>query len=315
KTSICASDLHLLSGKTPGMRAGSVIGHEFVGTVVEGGDAVGLAEGMRVLGSFLIACGRCGPCAAGRFNHCRERRALGLGELTGDLDGAQAEFVRVPYADVNLRPIPEAEVALTDEQALFSGDILPTGFYAAALARLAPEEVVAVIGAGPIGLCCALAARLAGPRVLIFDAEPRRVDFAKVLGFEAFDVSAQSVEAVTQSVTEGAGVDVAMDAVGSIDAFRSAMRCVRDGGRVVVVGVYGAERYGLSMGMTWIRGLELTFTGMANVHAHWGHALDATAEGAVDPAQLITHRLALDSAVEGYELFGSRAAMKVVLTP
>ncbi|MEA2477623.1 MAG: hypothetical protein QOC87_1822, partial [Actinomycetota bacterium] len=305
KTSICASDLHLLSGKTQGMRAGGVIGHEFVGTIADAGDGTPWNEGDRVLGSFLIACGNCTPCTMGRYNHCRERRALGLGELTGDLDGAQADFVRVPYADVNLRSISADKVPLTEEQALFSGDILATGFYAASLARLSPDDVVAIIGAGPIGLCCALATRLAGSRVLVFDADPRRVEFATALGLVAVVVSGEPAESAARVATEGAGVDVAMEAVGSIDAFRSAMKCVRDGGRVVVVGVYGAERYGLSMGMTWIRGLDLVFTGMANVHAHWDDALDAIVDHRLNPAQLITHRLSLDDAVEGYELFGS----------
>ncbi|MFN2594947.1 MAG: zinc-binding dehydrogenase [Actinomycetota bacterium] len=315
KTSICASDLHLLSGKTPGMRAGSVIGHEFVGTIADAGEDAGLSEGDRVLGSFLIACGRCAACIDGRFNHCVERRALGLGEFTGDLDGAQAELVRVPYADINLRSIPEKEVPLNDEQALFSGDILATGFYASSLARISPDDVVVIIGAGPIGLCSALASGLKGARrVLVFDANPRRVEFALALGLDVIDVSTEPAESAARAASE-AGADVAIAAVGSIDAFKSAMKCVRDGGRVVVAGVYGAERYGLSMGMTWLRGLDLSFTGMANVQGHWGEALDATVQQKINPAQLITHRLSLDDAVEGYDLFGSRVAMKVVLTP
>ncbi|MDQ4024106.1 MAG: alcohol dehydrogenase catalytic domain-containing protein, partial [Actinomycetota bacterium] len=165
RTAICGSDLHLLDGKTPGMTAGSVIGHEFTGRVAAAGPGVAsVREGDPVLGSFLIACGECPECRALRFNFCRRRRALGLGTLTGDLAGAQAEYVRVPLADVNLRRLPGAPSEAGEERALFAGDILATGFYAAALGDVAPGETVAVIGGGPVGLFCALAARTAGAR-------------------------------------------------------------------------------------------------------------------------------------------------------
>ncbi|MGH2754835.1 MAG: alcohol dehydrogenase catalytic domain-containing protein, partial [Actinomycetota bacterium] len=139
-SAICGSDLHLLDGHTPGMKEGSVIGHEFVGTVEEVGPGISeRAPGERVLGSFLIACGACPECDRHRFNFCRNRRALGLGPLTGDLDGAQAEYVRVPTADLNLRPL-EGESSLADEQVLFAGDVLTTGFYAASLTEAGADD-------------------------------------------------------------------------------------------------------------------------------------------------------------------------------
>jgi threonine dehydrogenase-like Zn-dependent dehydrogenase len=318
KTAICGSDLHLLDGKTPGGREGGVIGHEFIGTVLELGDKViKHYEDQRVLGAFLIVCGDCRHCSARRFNFCTNRRALGLGTLTGDLDGAQAEYVRVPNADVNLRPLTGGFTGLSDEEALFGGDILATGFYAAALSEIQPDDVVVVIGAGPVGLFCALAARRHGPsKVLVLDQDPTRVAFARDhLGLEAIDVSESDPQAEVAAATGGAMADVAMDAVGVVPAVKSAMKCVRDGGRVTVVGVYGTERYELPMGVAWVRGIDFRFSGMANVHAHWDDALLSVAKGEIDPTKTITHRLPLDDAAQGYELFRSREAMKVVLTP
>lgn len=311
KASICASDLHLIHGKTPGMRAGGVIGHEYLGTVVATGDQVsGLQEGSKVLGSFLIACGECEPCRTRRFNHCAARRALGLGTLTGDLDGAQAEFVRVPVAEVNLKPLAGALAGVSDEAALFGGDILATGFYAAHLAAPAPDAVVAILGAGPIGLLVA-AAMPARARVLLLDVDPRRIEFAGSLGFEALVVGDDPGESIREAA--GRPADVCVEAVGSVEAFSAALKSVRDGGRVAVIGVYGKERYDLHMGVAWIRGLEIRFGGMANVQAHWDDALLEVAKGTVDPRRLITHRMPLTEALAGYELFASREAVKVVL--
>lgn len=309
-TSICGSDLHVLDGKTPGMRVGGVIGHEFVGVVADAGhDVASHRKGERVLGSFLIACGRCESCRARRFNFCSNRRSLGTGRLTGDLDGAQAEYVRVPDADVNLRRLEGAFAALDDEQALFAGDILATGVYAAVLADISESTRAVVVGAGPVGLFCALAARRRGADVLVLDNDSDRVRFASE------ELGLDSAVPGDTAVANGALADVVIEAVGSGSAFRSAMRCARDGGRVVVVGVYGAERYDLPMGMSWVRGLQIVFSGMGNVQAHWEQSLRAVLAGDIDPTKLITHRLPLDEAVEGYDLFRSRRALKVVLTP
>jgi threonine dehydrogenase-like Zn-dependent dehydrogenase len=312
-TSICGSDLHLLDGKTPGMPVGGVIGHEFVGVVASAGPALErMREGDRVVGSFLIACGKCRACGSGRFNYCETRRSLGLGPLMGDLPGAQAESVRVPHADTNLSVLDGPLGALADEEALFAGDIMATGEYAAALAG-SPSQAV-VIGGGPVGLFCALALQLRGARVLVLDGDPRRQSFVAGLGFEAAEPGDAPDEVVARA-TDDALADVVVEAVGAPAAFRSALRCVRDGGRIVVVGVYGAERYDLPLGRTWARGTQIFFTGMGNVQGHWDRVLDAVAGGRLDPIRLITHRLALDDAAEGYELFRARDAIKVVMTP
>ena len=315
RTAICGSDLHLLHGKTPGMKPGSVIGHEFVGRVSEaGGSVTSVAEGDLVLGSFLIACGKCSHCANKRFNFCERRRALGLGSLTGDLDGAQAEHVRVPLADVNVKRLPGELDDAAQERVLFAGDILTTGFYATALADLVAGESAAVIGGGPAGLFCALAARAAGARVVVVETDPGRAAFAREQYALDAVVPVDDAAAAVADVSGGLA-DVVFEAVGAPPAFKAALRCARDGGRVVVVGVYGAERYDLPMGMVWVRGLQVRFTGMANVQAHWDATLDAVAGDAFDPAKVITHRMTLDEAEEGYELFAARQALKVVMPP
>jgi threonine dehydrogenase-like Zn-dependent dehydrogenase len=318
KTAICASDLHVIHGKTPGMRTGGVIGHEFVGQIIQLGQEVARHhEDTRVLGSFLIACGACTACHARRFNHCKNRRALGLGALTGDLDGAQAELVRVPNADINLRTLSGGLAGLSDEEALFGGDVLATGFYAATLAGIERDDTVVVVGAGPVGMFCAAAAARHGPkRVMILDSDPKRVKFAaEKMGLDSIDVSKMDAQAAVAGQTNGEMADVVIEAVGSIEAFKSSMKCARDGGRVAVIGVYGAERYELPMGMVWVRGLDLRFAGMANVQGHWDDALLTVAKGDLDPTAVITHRLPLDEAEQGYELFESRTATKVVMTP
>ncbi|HEX2196963.1 MAG TPA: zinc-binding dehydrogenase, partial [Actinomycetota bacterium] len=287
--------------------------HEFTGRVVEAGPRVlSVREGDLVLGSFLVACGTCSRCSARRFNFCERRRALGLGALAGDLDGAQAEYVRVPVGDVNLKRLPDGLDEAGEERVLFAGDVLATGFYAAELGEVAAGETAAVVGAGPVGLFCALAARSRGARVVVIDADPARAAFARdVYGLDALavDPGANAWEALA------APVDVVFEAGGAVAAMKAALRCARDGGRVVVVGVYGAERYDLPVGTVWVRGLQLRFAGMANVQAHWDATLEAVARRDFDPAKVITHRLPLEEAEKGYELFREREAMKVVMTP
>ncbi|MGH8574893.1 MAG: zinc-binding dehydrogenase [Gammaproteobacteria bacterium] len=199
---------------------------------------------------------------------------------------------------------------------MFAGDILATGFYAASMAEIEKGDTVVVVGAGPVGAFCAAASRRYTDDVLVLDTDPARVAFASdVMGLNAIDVSSEDPQGAVAVATKGEMAAVSMDAVGSIPAFKTAMKCVAEGGRIAVVGVYGPERYELPMGMSWFRGLDIRFAGMANVQAHWREALESTAAGDLDPTAIITHRLPLDDAAEGYELFESRAAMKVVLTP
>lgn len=311
---ICGSDLHLLHGRIPGVRAGSVIGHEFVGEVEQVGDQVqGFAAGDRVVGSFVIACGECWACARGAYNHCDDMEVLGYGIFTGDLDGAQAERVRVPRADLNLRAVPSA---LSDEQAIFAGDILTTGAYICARAGLQAGDTVAIFGAGPVGIFTLMHALAAQPaEVFVVDMAPDRLELAASLGGTPIDGTKVNPVVEIQRRTGERGADVVIECVGSASAFTASLDAVRPGGTVGVIGVYTDLSYDFPLGEVWRRGITLVMGGTANVQAHWGHTLDLVERGAIDPTIIISHTLPLEDAMRGYELFDSREAMKVVLKP
>jgi 2-desacetyl-2-hydroxyethyl bacteriochlorophyllide A dehydrogenase len=310
---ICGTDLHVLHGEVP-MDPGSILGHEAVG-VVEGvgSDVRTVRPGDRVVASFQIACGTCWFCRSGQTGLCDEHRMLGGGPFGGDLQGAQAGFVRVPIADVNLLPVPDG---IDDEAAVFVGDVLTTGVYAASLGAAAPDDVVAVIGAGPVGACVTRALLADGARrVFVLDREPARLAAVAALGVTPVDVGATNAEMVLARATDGRGADVVIDAVGATDAYTSAVEIVRRGGRVVIVGVYSSQRVELQLGSTWVRGISLVFAGETPVQAVWKTTVDRIAAGALDPAPLISHRLPIVDAARGYDLFDRRVATKVVLDP
>lgn len=191
---------------------------------------------------------------------------------------------------------------------------MTTGFYAAALTEASEGDLVVIVGGGPIGLFTAAALGLRAVECLILDVDPARVAGAQELGYQAA-AAGDDAEGAVRAATGGRLADAAVEAVGTTAAFGSGLRVVRDGGRIVVVGVYGTERFDLPMGKLWIRGLDVRFSSMANIHAHWDDALMATAKGEIDPTRLISHRMPLDQAEEGYALFEAREATKVVLTP
>jgi 2-desacetyl-2-hydroxyethyl bacteriochlorophyllide A dehydrogenase len=313
RAGICGSDLHFFHGKAP-MDPGTVMGHEAVGIVEEVGPAVrDVAVGDRVVTAFHIACGVCWFCRSGQSGLCDEHAILGGGPFGGDLAGAQAQFVRVPVADVNLLRVPED---VDDERALFVGDVATTGVYAARLAAPGPDDVVAVIGAGPVGMCAAMALTADGAsRVHLVDRDPARLGLAEASGAVPIDASATSPEMALARLTDGRGADVVVDAVGAPDAYLACLEIVRRGGRVVVVGMYAAETVELQLGVAWIRGLELRFAGETPVQALWGDTMDAVAAGRIDPLPLVSHRLPLEAAAEGYGAFDRREATKVVLDP
>jgi threonine dehydrogenase-like Zn-dependent dehydrogenase len=313
RAAICGSDLHYVHGKTP-LAPGDVIGHEDVGVVESVGAAVSrVARGDRVVASFDVACGACWFCANGQSALCDDVRMLGGGPFLGSLPGAQAELVRVPTADVNLLPIPDG---LDDERALFLGDVMTTGYFAAASAGVARGAVVAVVGAGPVGFFCMQAARALGAaRVFGIDPDPSRRELVAAAGAEPVDPAARHPETVIADATEGRGADVAIDAVGSPPAFERAVGVVRRGGSVVVVGVYSSEVLEIQLGVYWARALTIRFTGLCPVHSWWQRAMDEVLAGRLDPGPLISHRLPLEDAVRGYELFERREATKVVLIP
>jgi threonine dehydrogenase-like Zn-dependent dehydrogenase len=313
RTAICGSDLHFLHGKTP-IDPGETLGHEAVGVVEATGDRVTrFRAGDRVVVAFDIACGRCWFCRHGQTQLCDDFRNLGAGTFGGGLAGAQAERVRVPAADVNLLAVPDD---VDDERALFVGDILTTGVYGAALADVGPEDVVAVLGVGPVGFFCLQAARMRGAaRIVALDRETGRLALAARVGAEPVNVTERHPATALAEMTEGRGADVVIEAVGSPEAFETAADVVRRGGRLVVLGVYAGETIELQIGVWWARALDVRFAGICPVHAWWERAMASVVDGSIDPSPLVSDRLPLDEAPAGYALFDRREATKVLLIP
>jgi alcohol dehydrogenase len=313
RAAICGSDLHFYTGKAP-LSPGDTIGHEGVGVV----DAVGsevkrFHPGDRVVLAFDVVCGDCWFCRRGQTSLCEHFRNLGAGPFGGGLGGAQAELVRMPYADTNLLPVPQG---MEDERALFVGDILTTGFYGAAIAGIQPGDTVAVVGAGPVGFFCAQAALLHDPKeVQVLDMEPDRLALVEGVGAVPINVREQNPQMAVCGRTEGRGADVVIEAVGSVPGFETAIEVVRRGGTVTVVGMFVSESVAVPLGVYWIRALDIRFAGICPTHAWWDQAMAAVEEGRIDPLPIISHRLPLDDAAKGYELFEARQATKVVLTP
>jgi threonine dehydrogenase-like Zn-dependent dehydrogenase len=313
RAAICGSDLHFFHLKAP-VAPGDVMGHEAVGVVDAVGDGVdGFAPGDRVVVAFDIACGTCWFCRRGQSQLCEDSAILGGGTFGGDLPGAQAERVRVPWADTNLQSVP-GEVP--DDAAVFVGDVLTTGFYAASIAEPRPDDVVAVLGMGPVGLLTVQALRALGVRtVLALDREPHRLALAEAFGATPVNIAERNAQTAVEGFTEGRGADVVLDAVGHPAAFESAIDVVRRGGRVVVVGMYAGETVELQLGVYWARALEVRFAGLCPIHAWWERAMAQVQAGAMDPLPLISHRLPLEDAPRGYDLFDRREATKVLLAP
>jgi threonine dehydrogenase-like Zn-dependent dehydrogenase len=311
-TAICGSDLHLYHGKAP-LEPGDTIGHEAIGVV----DAVGssvkrFAPGDRVVVSFDIACGDCWFCRKGQTQLCEDFGFLGYGVFGGSLGGAQAELLRVPVADVNLLAVPDG---LEDDRALFVGDALTTGVYAAGLAQISDGDVVAVVGAGPVGFFCAQAALPSAASVLALDLDPSRLSIAERIGAIPVDVSARNAQTAVDEHTQGRGADVVIEAVGTPAAFERSVDIVRRGGTVVVMGVYTSEVVQAQIGVWWVRALQVRFAGTTPVHAWWERAMAEVQAGRLDPLPIVSHRLPLDDAAHGYELFDTRRATKVLLEP
>jgi 2-desacetyl-2-hydroxyethyl bacteriochlorophyllide A dehydrogenase len=308
---ICGSDLHIYHGRVK-IEPGFTLGHEYVGTVVATGPAVrSVRAGDRVLGTYSTACGECFFCARGDFHQCDRRRVFGHGAALGSLQGTQADLVLVPNADLVLRRVPGG---LSDEVALFAGDVMGTAYHAVAETGAGPGAAVAVLGLGPVGLCAVQAARAAGAeRVYAIDTVADRLERARAFGGEPLHLSEDDVRAAVKEGTEGRGVDAAVDAVGHPDALELACRLTRKAGIVSATGVY-AERIDFHMGIVWIKALTLK-SGHANVIKHLDRVLDALAAGRLDPAPLVTHHMPLGEAAEAYRIYDRREALKIVLTP
>lgn len=310
-TGICGSDLHIYHGRLK-IEPGFTMGHEYVGTVMAAGESVTrVMVGDRVAGCFQTACATCVHCMRGEYHRCVESRSFGLGSTLGSLQGTQAEYALVPRANLVLRRVPDG---LSDDVALFAGDVMGTAYHGVAASGLRAGEVAAVLGLGPVGLCAVQAARLAGARVIAIDSVESRLAVAESFGATPLNFAEQDVRAEVRALTEGqGGVDVAIDAVGHPDVLDMAIRLARSCGRVQLIGVY-AERGEVHLGLAWLKSLTIR-GGQANVIAHIDPVLSMLAEGLLDPSPLVTHHMSLDNAPAAYEIFDRREALKIVLTP
>ncbi len=309
---ICGSDLHILRGDVPEVTPGRILGHEAVGTVTEIGSGVArLAVGDRVLVSCITSCGSCRYCREGIYGQCLNGGGWVLGHL---IDGTQAEYVRVPFADNSTHKIPDG---VTDEQMIVLADILPTAYEVGVLnGRVRPADVVAIIGAGPIGLAAIMTSRLYSPsHVVAIDIADSRLEAARKFGADiVINSSRDDPATVIGELTGGLGADVTMEAVGLPESFEQAVKLVRPGGHVANIGVHGAPAT-LHLEDIWIKDLTIT-TGLVDTSST-PTLIGLVASQQLDTSPMITHRFNLDEFEEAYDVFGRAAetgALKVFLT-
>jgi alcohol dehydrogenase len=309
---ICGTDLHILRGDVPEVTPGRILGHEAVGTVTEVGPSVQtLAIGDRVLVSCVTSCGSCRYCREGTYGQCLGGGGWILGHL---IDGTQAEYVRVPFADNSTYKVPDG---VADEQMILLADILPTAYEVGVLnGTVRPADTVAVVGAGPIGLAAIMTARLFSPaHIVAIDLADSRLEAARKFGADTVVNSGRDDPAIViGELTGGLGADVTMEAVGLPETFEQAVRLVRPGGHVANIGVHGAPAT-LHLEEIWIKNLTIT-TGLVDTYSTptlirlvAGHRLDTTA--------MVTHRFGLDEFEAAYDVFANAAdtgALKVLLT-
>ena len=311
---ICGTDLHILKGDVPEVTPGRVLGHEAVGTVEAVGSAVrSVQPGDRVLVSCINGCGTCPPCREGRYGQCRSGGGWVLGHL---IDGVQADYARVPFADLSLHKLP---ATVSNESAVMLADILPTSYEVGVLAGgVRPGDTVAIVGAGPIGLAAVMTARLYSPsHVVVVDPVASRLDAAKALGADIVvrngDGGEDPVGLVTD-ITGGLGADVVVEAVGVPQTFELCTELVRAGGHVANVGVHGAPAT-LHLESLWIKDVTIT-TGLVDTSST-PRLLGLVAGHQLDPAPLVTQTFPLDQMMAAYDVFskaGETGALKVVCT-
>ena len=310
-TTICGTDLHILKGDVPEVAKGTVLGHEGVGVVEAVGSAVrNFKPGDHVLISCITSCGSCPNCRRQMYSHCADGGWI-LGHL---IDGTQAEYVRIPHADNSLYPVP----AGADEEALVMlSDILPTGFEIGVLAgKVKPGDSVVIVGAGPVGMAALLTAQFYSPAMLIVvDGDANRLEMAQRFGAtHVIDINTQNAVERIFELTQGVGVDVAIEAVGIAASFDTCQSVVAPGGSIANVGVHG-KSVELHLEKLWIQNVTIS-TGLVNTNTT-PMLMKTVQSGKVDAGQLITHRFALNDILKAYEVFGNAAkekAMKVILS-
>jgi alcohol dehydrogenase len=311
-TTICGSDLHILKGHLPEVTLGRVLGHEAVGTVEKVGAAVRTVEpGNRVLVSCISACGKCRFCRQSRFGQCLGGGGWILGH---NIDGTQAEKVRVPFADTSTYPVPSG---VADEEFLMLADILPTGYEVGVLnGSVSPGDVVVIVGAGPIGLSAVTGSLLFSPsHVIVIDLVDARLDAAKQFGADVtLNSGREDPWAIVKSLSDGLGADVVIEAVGSPATFELATELVKPGGHVANIGVHG-EPATLHLETLWTRDVTIT-TGLVDTYSTPTLSRLMAADR-VDAARFATHHFQLDEFMTAYDVFANAAdtgALKVVLT-
>ncbi|WP_406835519.1 zinc-dependent alcohol dehydrogenase family protein [Streptomyces sp. AHU1] len=307
---ICGTDLHILKGDVPEVRPGTVLGHEAVGEIVEvGSDVRTVRPGDRVLVSCITSCGRCRFCREGMYGQCRGGGGWILGHL---IDGTQAEYVRVPHADLSVHALPGA---VESRDAVLLADIFPTSYEVGVLnGRVRPGDTVAVVGAGPIGLAAIATARLFSPeRIVAVDLAASRLEAARRLGADAVADAGEDPEQLIADLTDGLGADVVIEAVGVPESFELCTRMVRPGGHVANIGVHGRPAT-LHLEDLWIKNVTIT-TGLVDTRST-PTLLRMAAAGRLPTAELVTHTFPLEHMEEAYDVFSRAAdtgALKVVL--
>ncbi|MBY0136713.1 zinc-dependent alcohol dehydrogenase family protein [Paracoccus yeei] len=311
KTTICGTDLHILKGDVPAVTAGRTLGHEGVGIVEEVGGAVAnFKPGDAVLISCVTSCGRCANCKRQLYAHCADGGWI----LGHKIDGTQAEYVRIPHGDNSLYPIPEGS---DDEALVMLSDIMPTGMEIGVQAGgVKPGDTVAIVGAGPVGMSVLLTAQFYSPgRIIMIDMDPARLELARQFGAtDLVQVGAEDAAARVLELTDGQGVDVAIEAVGIPATFDICQKIVSAGGNIANVGVHG-KPVQLHIEELWIKNINIS---MGLVCTNTTPMLLKTLKsGKVDPGRLVTHRFKLDEIMQAYEVFGNAArekAMKVIIS-
>jgi len=316
-TTICGTDLHILKGDVPAVTNGRILGHEGVGTITEVGSSVGtLKTGDRVIISCIKSCGHCINCKIGLYSHCLgDEGQSGIGWVFGHLiDGTQAEYVRVPYAENSLYKLP---AGVSDEQGVMLSDILPTGFeIGVQYGGVKPGDVVAIIGAGPVGLSAVATAGLYGAaRIIAIDLDENRLKRARDFGATDTVISSTADwKGQVLALSDGAGVDVAIEAVGTPQTFTMATELVRPGGHVANVGVHG-KLVELHLENLWIQNIIISM-GLVNTNTT-PMLLKLVAQKKIHAEMLVTHRFTFDKIMDAYDTFSRAAetkALKVIIT-
>lgn len=310
-TSICGSDLHAYDGRMPMPGTGWVIGHEYLGEVVDVGSEVkNLKPGDRAVGSFVSSCGECYYCKNGWPSVCVEAKAFGFLAMPG----AQAEYLRVPNGHYTLEKVPDG---LPDEKAIFVGDIFSTGYFCADRGEIKPGDVVAVVGSGPVGLFAQMSALQFEPKVVLaIDSLPERLAMSERIGAVPVDMSKQDPVAAVREHSEGRGADVVLECVGIEPSLKSCFQYVRPAGTISAVGMYTEPEFPFPMFQAFLRDISFKI-GMCPVKRYMSKLLGMIQEGKVDPSIIITHTLPLSDAPKGYDIFHKRTdgCIKVLLKP